>query len=432
MRIFANNPRCQPASASTNRASTSTFDDFRLSIGVLAALLISALFSLSSCLPCSAQQSPAIPLQNSPSALPATVRVTLSKPVYWITADPKTGAPRMPKDVVATAELLNQSQEISSPVIFTWRVYLDWEFDKYQTHHSISALKFERPSPFPIDLSKQIAGGKLKVFAKATVGGKEIFGQAIADVRAHNPPKQSLLAAFPPNRSGLIASKICMAESDLKQFTHSKGADPGGIPYTSRTSDVGMMQLNITSEGLTSPDQVWDWRANLKRGLEMINSKKRVTKLASRSLMDRRSSAPSEVAGYPHLLCINAIRISVGLDALELPEALPLSETPGSGILPEDSDPDRLALSQLERDAIRRYNGGREYSYAVVPDIEGLGILSAGWQIDPTRGGIRAKSGDPDYVKHVLAARSGFKIPPPPKPVAKSSGKKRHRRHRKH
>ena len=432
MIIFAKKPRFQPNSASTHRASTPASTDFRLLTGISIALFVSAFLFLFSCSLCSAQQSPAIPLQNSPAALPATVRVTLSKPVYWITADPKTGVPQMPKDVVATAELLNQPAEISSPVMFTWRVYLDWEFDKYQTHHSISALKFERPSPFPIDLSKQIAGGKLKVFAKATVGGKEIFGQAIAEVRAHNPPKQALLSAFPPNRFGLIASKICMAESDLRQFTHSKGADPGGIPYTSRTSDVGMMQLNITSEGLTSPDQVWDWRANLKRGLEMINSKKRVTKLASRSLMDRRSSAPSEFSGYAHLLCINGIRISAGLDALALPEAMPLSETPGSGMLPEDLDPDQLALSQLERDAIRRYNGGREYSYTVVPDIEGLGILSAGWQVDPTRGGIRARSGDPDYVKHVLAARSGFKIPPPPKPAAKSSGKKRHRRHRKY
>lgn len=431
MRIFTKNSFFQPPSASTKCASIPAFTDFRLLIGAAIALFVPAFLFLNSCLICKAQLSPSSPLQNSPADPPATVRVTFSKPIYWITADPKTGAPQMPKDVVATAELLNQPQEISAPVIFTWRVYLDWEFDKYQTHHSISALKFERSSPFHIDLSKQIAGGKLKVFAKTITGGKEIFGQAIAEVRAHNPTKRALLAAFPPNRFGLIASKICMAESDLRQFTHSKGADLGGIPYTSRTSDVGMMQLNITSEGLTSQDQVWDWRANLKRGLEMINSKKRVTKLASRSLIDRRSVAPTEVAGYAHLLSINAIRISVGLDALQLPEALPLSETPGSGILPEDSDPDHLALSQLERDAIRRYNGGREYSYAVVPNIEGLGILSAGWQVDPTRGGIRAKSGDPDYVKHVLAARSGFKIPPPPKPATKSSGKKRRRHHRK-
>jgi hypothetical protein len=98
---------------------------------------------------------------------------------------------------------------------------------------------------------------------------------------------------------------------------------------------------------------------------------------------------------------------------------------------PDDPDPDHLALTQIERDAIRRYNGGREYSFIVLPDLEALGIQAAEWQVDPTRGGVREGAGDPNYVRHVLMARSGFKLPPPPSP--KKTGRKishRKRRHR--
>ena len=334
----------------------------------------------------------------------------------------------MPRDVVATAEILGLPPGFPAPEVLTWRVLLDWQFDKYKTSHDIGTRTFEQKSPFKIDFGKQISGGKLKVYAKTTIGGQEFVGSTLAEVRGDNPSRQTIFAALPPNRFGLIASKIAMAESDLRQFTNRRGEDPGGVPYTSRTSDVGMMQLNITSQGLTSPDQVWDWRANLRRGLEMINEKKRVTKLAYRSSEINRGSSSALPPGFDHLACINVIRVVSGLEPILLPDAIPLSELPGSGAQTEDLDPDKVGLSQMERDAIRRYNGGREYSYMIIPNIEALDIAIAGWVVDPTRGGIRARSGDPEYVRHVLAARSGFKIPDPPK--KKTSGKTR-RRHRK-
>ncbi len=369
------------------------------------------------------------PLALPPGARPIVV-VTLSKPIYRITANPKNGAPQMPKEVIATAEIQNLPVGFPLPETFTWRVLLDWEFAKYKTSHEIGSRTFEQSSPFKVDLSKQIAGGKLKVYAKAMIGGQEFVGVGIAEVLADNPPRRAMLAAFPPNRFGLIASKIATAESDLRQFTNPKGRDPGGIPYTSKTSDVGMMQLNITSAGLTSPEQVWDWRANLKRGLEMINEKKRVTHLASRSSVDRNSSSAAQIPGFMQLICINSVRIVSGLEPVTLPDVSPLSEMTGSGIQPEDLDPDKVELSQMERDAIRRYNGGREYSYLIIPNIEALDIQFAGWSVDPTRGGIRARSGDPEYVRHVLAARSGFTIPPPPKPKPIGKAHRKRRRHR--
>jgi hypothetical protein len=59
-----------------------------------------------------------------------------------------------------------------------------------------------------------------------------------------------------------------------------------------------------------------------------------------------------------------------------------------------------------------------------------------GWEVDPTRGGIRANSGDPDYVQHVLRAESGLSLTPPPAPKPKTKAttepnpkRKRRRKH---
>ncbi|HEV2471453.1 MAG TPA: hypothetical protein VGS41_02235, partial [Chthonomonadales bacterium] len=69
-----------------------------------------------------------------------------------------------------------------------------------------------------------------------------------------------------------------------------------------------------------------------------------------------------------------------------------------------------------ERESIRRYNGGAEYAFRIYADPHTLGIAKAQWEIDPTRGGIRPGAGDPSYVDHVLAARSGFVLNAAAKP----------------
>lgn len=351
------------------------------------------------------------------------LRVRLSSDVYRIRCDAKTGEAAMPKDVVAKAELVDWPADIPPPTTFSWHVFLDWDFKPYPTHHPINDLKFEHPSPFPVNLSSKVCGGRLKVIAKTLFEGREVIGFALADVLGENPPRAAVLRAFPPNRFGLLASKIGMAESGLRQF------DPvTGLPSVSRTNDVGMMQLNAPSQAITAPEQVWDWHANLKRGLEMMEDKRRVTVLASRGDVDRHSSLREAVTGYEDVACINFMRWYLGMAVLPPPGIPELSTKPGSGMLPDDPDPDKVALSQVERDLIRRYNGGREYTLALTADPTTLGISRVDWQVDPTRGGIRARSGDPDYVRHVLNARSGFVIPQPPKPAVA----KHHRLRRRH
>lgn len=330
----------------------------------------------------------------------------------------------MPKNVVAKAEVIGATEGIELSKTFTWRVLLNWDFKPYPTQHSINDRTFENSSPFSIDLSEQIRGGKLKVYAKANIGGQEVTGFAIAEVRAKNPPKSVILARFPSTRFGLIMSKVAMQESSLLHFTRAKGNDPGGLPELSYTNDVGLMQLNAPTGAVNSPEQVWDWRENLKRGFEMMFEKRRITHLASRAVS---SEQPQTVNGYHEAACLSFLREHLGLALKPIP--LPtLSDKPGSGILPGEADPDNLALSQLERDAIRRYNGGREYSLYLVSEFESLKHPFVEWRVDPTRGGIRAGSGDPEYVVHVLNVKSGFTFPPPKPSAPKTRTTKRRTR----
>jgi hypothetical protein len=198
----------------------------------------------------------------------------------------------------------------------------------------------------------------------------------------------------------------------------------------SRTDDVGMMQLNAPTGSVTSADQVWDWRANLRRGLEMMDDKRRTTVLASRGSVNRQPELREIVTGYEDAACLNYLRWYMGLPPIAPPVVPPLSVQPGSGMLMGEPDPDHLALSQMERDAIRRYNGGHEYALALVTDPATLSVLRAEWRVDPTRGGVRVRAGDPDYVGHVLLARSGFVIPKPAKPVRTRHRRSRRLRHR--
>ncbi|MDW8208587.1 MAG: hypothetical protein RMJ43_12190 [Chloroherpetonaceae bacterium] len=342
------------------------------------------------------------------------VQVVLNRSVYRIRIDPKTGAPVMPGDIRAFASVVGWPGGIPHPQVFTWRVLLSWDFAPFPTRHSIGDRLFVQPSPLEIDLSAQVRGGTLKVFAKTWLQGREIVGMAQAQVLGENPPREIVLRSFPRDRFGLLASKIAMVESRMRQFSEGDERSPGGYPLLSRSNDVGLMQLSPSGGGLTAEDQVWDWRANLQRGLEMLAGKRVLSSLASRHATGRGwIRGPDE--GVLMLGFLNAMRLVLGLDPLPALAIPPLSSAPGSGIQPGEEDPDGLALSQMERDAVRRYNGGREYEFVVVPDLMTLGVARAEWQIDRERGGVAPDRGDPDYVRRVLMARSGLTLPPPAK-----------------
>jgi hypothetical protein len=353
------------------------------------------------------------------------VRVTLTSPVYHIQIHPRTFAPYMPKNVIAKAEIVGLPAGTVPPTEFTWRVMLDWNNPAFPTHHSLGNRTFQHTSPFKVDFGNEIRGGTLKVFAKTLIEGQEVSGVAIAQVVGSNPPRRAVYKLLPSNRTGLLLSKIAVVESGVKQFT-----EPDGLPKESITHDFGLMQLNAKWGAVTSADQIWDWRENVRRGIEMFTGKRRTSIVASRSIAGRRVDEDLPASAATTLGVLNIARSLLDLPQLAPPTLPMLSETPGSGIEAGENDRDKLNLTQLERDAVRRYNGGREYAYVLTPDWNTLEVTAAGWQVDPTRGGISPRSGDLHYVTKVIQADSGFVIPPP-KPVVKAKTASRSRRTKK-
>ncbi len=359
---------------------------------------------------------PAVPGPMGP--IPA-VRVTLPRPLFKILIDARSGAPTMPNDVVAKADVVNWPEGLPKPSAFTWRVSVDYSEPPYPTRHSIGDRAFNRPSPFAVDFGREIRGGKLTVYARADCLGRPVFGMAQARIIGENPTRAQVLRAFPPNRMGLLASEIGMAESGLRHFMPDTG-----LPVSSRTGDIGLMQINAASGAIASADEVWDWRANVKRGLAILAAKQRTAVLVSRSGAGfHRTTAVRVDQDVALLSAVSCLRILLGADPLQLPDPTPLSRQPGSGVLAGEIDSDHLRLSQEERDTIRRYNGGQEYAFVLKPDFEQLGVRAEGWQLDPDRGGVGRRSGDPAYVTHVLRAHSGFQLP-----VAVASGNVKHGR----
>ena len=371
--------------------------------------------------PVRAQARPALPAPNAD--LPLVV-VRLTRPVYVIRADAKTGEPQMPRDVTAFAEVVGWPVNVPKPTGFVWRASVDWNFAPFPTHHSIGNETISHASPCAFHFGNEIRGGTLTVYAKTFLNGQPVFGMAQAQIVAENPSRAAIFRALPPSRFGLIASKVAVVESGLKQFACAPGQ--AGWPVVSRTNDVGLMQLNAPSGALSSPDQVWDWRANLQHGLEMLVGKRRISVLASRHAMNLTRMPETGGSTRLTVLGLNLYRGLVGMSALNLPVPPPLNYAPGSGVQSSEPDPDRVALNQFEREMIRRYNGGREYTFTVVADPNTLTLRGSGWQVDPTRGGISARSGDPNYVLHVLSAHSGYVIP---KPIVKTKHGKRGRHH---
>ena len=358
---------------------------------------------------------------NSCAQAIPSVHVQLTKTDYWVKAIGKAGVPTMPRDVTASATVEHWPSMMLAPTEFTWWASIVWNYKPFPTHHSIENVKIVHVSPYTFDFGNEIRGGILTVIAKTQCNGIVYWGKAKAVIHAENPSHTAVFGMLPKNRTGLLMAKIVTAESGTHQFYSGDHSDRG-LPQVSKSNDVGIAQLNVTSHALTTADQVWDWRANLKRGLEVFADKRRTTQLAYRGDYKRDTTYQDDFA--PPTID-NMHRWILGFAPVIAPEK-GLSNSPGSGLIKGEKDPDHVSLSQLERDSIRRYNGGSEYVYVAIPDMTAPKLYRTEWQSDPFRGGVSMRRGDQDYVTHVINAHSEFKLPV----AQKASTSRRHHRRR--
>jgi hypothetical protein len=226
-----------------------------------------------------------------------------------------------------------------------------------------------------------VRGGSLTVSVSATINGKIIRDQ-MSGIRivATNPTRAALFAALPND----TMRRMALQESGGKQFAAAANGGVSPCPLWSgdRLGGVGIFQITLPRP---TDDEVWNWRSNVAKGLDIFRQKLAVSR-----------GYPAQVrssGGFKQLVrAFNADRRTRGLPPLTI-------------TLPDFTSGDfDNNLLQLELDAIRGFNG--------FAGGDGLGHPLHEFRVGIQRGRLRvvkideqAKTGEAEWERVPAAQR---------------------------
>jgi hypothetical protein len=246
-----------------------------------------------------------------------------------------------------------------------------------------------------------VRGGSISFSVNGTVNGCPVSARGGGGLVGTNPQQTDIRAALPHQ----ILQRIACKESGQRQFDAPPNGGTDFCPLFGPGGTVGIMQIANPTD-----DEVWNWRANVAKGIELFNEN-----------VDAAREYPNRVrdsAGFQHLVDLfNQKRGQQELSPLQV--TLPDFWT---GDFDDDDN-----LQELELDAIRGYNGwfgsdrfGFElHEFRVAVDrIDGEEVLvvtnvneetlqgEAVWERVPVAD-RPAAPGSPNYVEEVLAFLPG-------------------------
>jgi hypothetical protein len=314
---------------------------------------------------------------------------------------PKTGfaidaEANMPK-VEAEARILGITPDPTSATDFTWTVHVS--FDASHCSHGPARAIFHpkivqttKGGKFVVPFT-EVRGGNLSIAVTANVSGRKLSAHSSGlKIVGTNPPINSIRAMLGHD----VLRKMARLESGFRQFLAAADGGTSICPLFSGDNAGGVGILQITNPAPTA-DQVWSWKANVQRGMNMFN-----TNYANAG---NRHTAVMATDHWKALVNhFNNHRKKHKLPAIKVTLA-PLT----SGDL--DNNP-----QQKEMEAIRAFNGfgGGLHEFRVAID-HATGLLRV--NIDPqtqegTAGWERVdwhtrpqKFGDPNYVNDVLSQK---------------------------
>lgn len=261
-----------------------------------------------------------------------------------------------------------------------------------------------------IDFSGLIRGSSLEIGVTGLVNGCPVSAAAgFLHIAGTNPKRSDVAAALPHDTLRRIACK----ESGQRQFDAPADGGTGLCPLFGSDGRVGIMQI-----ANPTPDEVWNWRANIEKGIEIFNE---------------RAAAARD---YP-----TKVRNSAGFqDLVNRFNQLLKRVDPLKIQLPDFTSGNFDDLKQLELDAIRGYDdwfgqdrfGFELHEFRVAMDtLNGEEILrvtnineealtgEAEWERVPVEDRPAGGEGnDPNYVNSVLSAFADCSPAPlPERPV---------------
>lgn len=304
--------------------------------------------------------------------------------------DPGSAAtgPAMPV-IQAAARFNGLTPDPTATATFTWLVKI-----KFQCSDCTNGRAKELNDEFQVTS----VGGKCTINFPRIRGGTLTISVAVdTAMKCYGADTKGLkIQGVNPSRGevgvvcgSLIIQKMVMQESGRRQFDAAADAGVSDCPLFSgdRLGGVGLFQ--ITNPAPT-PEDHWDWRANLNHGLQILAQKRAVAR------------------AYP-------ARVRTSAAFLALVQRFNVGRTPPAVIVLPD-----FTLQQLELDTTRGYNGfaGNDafgnvlHEFRVPVDATGNLQVNVGpdnrgviaWQQVPTADRPQ-NTGDPNYVNNVLSQR---------------------------
>ena len=239
----------------------------------------------------------------------------------------------------------------------------------------------------------RVRGGRLTLTVSAVLPAGSFTSRASGlTIRGTNPLRAELNGSLP----SISLQKIVAHESGQRQFIAPADGGIGVCPLMSgdRAGGVGLFQITVPAP---TPDDHWNWLANVEHGIGIFNEKRTVAR------------------GYP-------ARVRRNQGFIDLVDRYNRANPPQSDspLLTVDDLPE-FNPDQLELDTIRGFNGwaGRDrfglnlHEFKVPVDADGNLVVttdletdkrSIDWERVPASDRPQ-NSGDPNYVAHVMAQR---------------------------
>ena len=344
------------------------------------------------CNPCSSETR-----QDSVSVVVKKFEVKIDKPKMGDHLDMQADPPQMPQ-VMAAAKIVGIDPDPTATTQFTWTVMLS--LDTSQCPHGAGGMLTHPDIHATVTggdympMFQQLNSGDLKFKAEATIDGDTDDDKVEGvDVRGTNPPNASIHARMPHD----TLARIACQESRFRQYNAAAGGGMAKCPLFSADNLGGAGVMQITRPAPTR-DEVFDWRANVDRGIAIFGQKA----TSAGNYAGRLAGS----AGFQNLVAqFNQARQAMHLPAITI-------TVPAFTSGDFDSN-----LMQLERDSIRGYNGwggprflGLElHEYRLQLDAAGNLVVAvneaahtgaAQWEEVPVAD--RGTFGDPNYVSNVL------------------------------
>jgi hypothetical protein len=310
-----------------------------------------------------------------------------------------TGAPAMP--VITVEVRLTGFQPDPTPVLnFTVQAQIRYNANTcpHGQNRDINLDFTQTATGGRFDLAfPSIRGGSLTLTISTTLMGQTFQARTQGLVIVGTNPQRADVAAMMPHDT--LSKIACQESGGMRQFAAAANGGTGACPLWSADNLGGVGIMQITRPTPTD-DEVWDWTANVRHGIQIFNEK-----LAA-------------ARGYPQRVR-NSQRFQQLVQRLnqtrQQQNLPPLTVT----VPPFTSGDFNNNLQQLELDAIRGYNGfgGRDafgmelHEFRVVLDAAGQlvvdivpGSTNATTRWERVPAADRPQSfGDPNYVQHVLA-----------------------------